>query len=902
MKNLKKTRKAINLNTWFFFMLLFLGNFTFSQTVKIIGKVVDSSNKPLAYTNIIAEPIENLKVSFAITDELGRYTIKLQKNKKYKLKISYLGLKSKTITFLAQKDTLQNFVLDEKNEVLDEVKIDAKLAVSIKKDTITYQTDKFVTGEERKLRDVLKKLPGVEVDRAGNVTVQGKKITKFLVENKQFFTGDSKLAVNNIPADAVNEVEVLDNYTDIAILKGLEDSDDMAMNIKLKDGKKKFWFGDINAGAGINDRHLVHPSLFYYSPKTSTNLIVDINNTGTKSFTFKDYLDFEGGYNKIVLNPKAYFSRLNDDFSQFLNNKDFKNSEHSFLAASINQTLNDKTNFIGYTIYSNSNNEFESRTLNEYVRDETGNLFESRSKVSNPENKFLIGKIAIENLQEDGTTFKLQSFIKVSDNKNHIQVNSSFNNQNNFINTNSQSDNIDFKQNIEWYKSMSKNHTLTAIGNINLNKSNSIVSWLTNNEVFQDIIPIVDDSIFDISKDKETNSVNLSLLLKDYWVLGRFIHLYTTGGIEYYQDQYKSVEFQKLSSGEINDFIIEGFGNDTEFNFVNTYVGSHLKFQKGKFTFKPGVFLHKYSRSLEQYDDNFKLNKSYILPEFLLKIDLKRSEKINIRYNLKVRFPSITRLMANQTLTNFNSIYRGNPILENELYHQASIYYYRFSIFKKLNYNLALNYRKSQQGIRNTVILNNISFVNQPVLLNNADESITMSGSLRKGYGNISLQIGGNAILSNYLQIVNNNILQNNSSNFSFNTGFKTSFETFPNIELKYRKSFDKYETPFNKTNFKNDNLNFTLEYDFWKNFIFTLDYNYQKFQNISIDNQNQNEILNTSLFFQKGNNPWSFEVTVNNLFNNEFIRNSSFSDFLISDRRTFVLPRIIMFKLSYKL
>tara|TARA_R110001632_G_scaffold38339_2_gene96495 strand:- start:23180 stop:25903 length:2724 start_codon:yes stop_codon:yes gene_type:complete len=882
-------------------VFLLLGNSSFSQSVKLKGRVLDSLQNPLSYANIIAESTGEQEVQFSITDEKGRYELNLKKSKTYKLIVSYLGFKTKVLDFLAIQDTIYNFILVERNEVLKEIKIDTKLAVSIKKDTITYQTDRFITGEERKLRDVLKKLPGVEVDRAGNVRVHGKRVTKVLVEDKQFFTGDSKLAVNNIPADAVSEIEILDNYADVAILKGLEDSDDMAMNIKLKEGKKKFWFGDIETGAGITERYLAHPNLFYYSPKTSTNFIGDINNTGTKSFTFKDYLDFEGGYNKILLNPKAYFSRLNDDFSQFLNNKDFKNSIHSFLAANINQTVSDHANLIGYVIYSNSDNELELRNINEYVSD-TGSQFENRITNNNTTNRFIIGKVAVENVQEDGTTLKIESFLKASNNENLILTNSSFDNANNFINTDLQSDNIDFKQNIEWYKSVSEKHTITAIGNINYIKGNSLVNWQTSDDVFQSIIPIVDDSVFNISKDKETTSQNLSLLLKDYWILGDFVHLYTTGGVECYLDNYTSIEFQTLTDGSINDFIVDGFGNDIEFQFKNTYIGSHLKFQKGKFTFKPGVFYHNYSRKLVQFNEVQRLHKNYILPELLVKIDLKRSEKINIRYNLKARFPSITRLLENQTLTNFNSIYKGNTTLENELYHQASIRYYKFSIFKKLNYNVSVNYRKTSQGIRNTAVLNDISYISQPTLLKNADENINFSGSIRKGFGDISLQIGGSASFSNYLQIVNSNILKNTSENYGINTSLKTSFTNFPNIELSYRKSFDNYKTPLSNSKFENDNVDLFLEYDFWKDFIFRLDYRGQKFNNKNVNNQNQNDILNTSLFYQLENSPWSFEVSANNLFNNTFIRNSSFSDFLISDSRTFILPRIILFKLAYKL
>src|SRR5690606_14735057 len=120
---------------------------------------------------------------------------------------------------------------------------------------------------------VLKNLPGVEVDREGNVTINGKKVTRLMVEGKTFFTGDPKLGVNNIPADVVEEVEALDNYSEIAFLKGLSDTDQMALNIKPKEGKKNFVFVDLEAGAGVEERYVVDPTLFYYSHQSAVNVI-----------------------------------------------------------------------------------------------------------------------------------------------------------------------------------------------------------------------------------------------------------------------------------------------------------------------------------------------------------------------------------------------------------------------------------------------------------------------------------------------------------------------------------------------------------------------------------------------------------------------------------------------------
>jgi len=874
-----------------------------AQFVTVKGKIMNSTNVLLPYATVIADTKDSKYSSYSISNDKGAFNLRVRKNSLYIITASYLGYKPKTISTKFSKDSTINFILFEEEENLEEITIKYSPPIIVKKDTIKYKVDKFITGEERKLKDILNKLPGIEVDRAGNVVVHGKKVTKVLVENKQFFTGDSKLAVNNIPADAVNEIEVLDNYNDITILKGLEDSNDLAINIKLKKNKQKFWFGGVETGSGVghSERYLVHPSIFYYSPKTSLNFIGDINNIGVKSFTFKDYLDFEGGYKKILLNPKAYFSKVNDDFSQFLSNKDFKNSEHLFEGASINQFINKKTDLIGYIIYSNSNNEQESRNVNEYLENNSS-LIENRITTNNTINNFIIGKIGIDNTQIDGTKLKIQSFFKSSNNKNNILNTSTISNGTNFINTFSKSNNVDFKQNIEWHKNLSQNHTISAIGSFNFMKGDVFINWTADDNIFQSIIPITDDSEYSIFKDKETSSLNFSSLIKHYWVLGNFIHLYTTIGIQNYDDNYKTNEYQQISNGTINNFSSSDFGNDIEFNFNNLYLGSYLKFQKGKFTFKPGVFYHNYSRKVTQLNQELQLDKNYLLPELSIKIDLKRNEKLSIRYNRKVRFPSITKLLNNFTLTNFNSIYKGNPNLENELYHKVSIYYYKFSLFKRISYNFTINYRKTEKGIKNSNTLFNINYITQPILLDNSDRNFNFSGSINKRFGRYRLSLGNNSIFSNYLQQINGTLRKNKSVNYSFYIGLKTTFNNFPNFNFNYKKTFNNYKTQISTSNFESDFIDLNIDYDFWNDFIFNLNYNYQYFKNKNTNSINQNNLLNMSIFYKKEKSPWGFELSANNLFNNKFIRNSSFSDFLITDNKKFILPRIIMLKLSYKL
>ncbi len=237
--------------------------------------------------------------SYSISDTKGNYKLNLEENEAYTLKVSYLGYNTQDIE-IKTDNTTENFTKDiiliESNEALSTVEITYEMPVKIVGDTIVYNSDSFTTGTEKKLEDVLKKLPGIEIDDNGEVEVEGKKVQKVLVEGKEFFDGDSKLATQNIPASAIDKVQVLKNYNEVSGMRSVTNNEDnIALNIKLKKGKNKFWFGEVNAGIGDNEKYIAKPKLFYYSPEKSVNLLADFNNIGEAPFTMRDYFRFTGG-------------------------------------------------------------------------------------------------------------------------------------------------------------------------------------------------------------------------------------------------------------------------------------------------------------------------------------------------------------------------------------------------------------------------------------------------------------------------------------------------------------------------------------------------------------------------------------------------------------------------------
>jgi len=237
-----------------FFAFAICTTYAFSQDITISGFVKDSLGKPLEVANVIAyKKADNALSGYGITNDKGRYKIVVPANNTYVLKVSFIGLSAKPKQIEAKKVDLQvDFTMTEKSNELDEVEVVYEMPVVVKGDTLVYNTDSFTNGTERKLGDVLKKLPGIEVNEDGEIEVEGKTVNNVMIEGKKFFDGDSKLATQNIPADAVDKVEVLKNFDEVGQMRNLRNNqDNVAINIKLKEGKKNFWFGDITAGSGL---------------------------------------------------------------------------------------------------------------------------------------------------------------------------------------------------------------------------------------------------------------------------------------------------------------------------------------------------------------------------------------------------------------------------------------------------------------------------------------------------------------------------------------------------------------------------------------------------------------------------------------------------------------------------
>lgn len=880
------------------FILFLFSSPSFSQTHTITGVVSDSINNPLESANIIAKPLqENAQLKFAIADNKGRYRLELDQNVKYEVTASYIGFIEQVLIIEPNSIvTTHNFKLKATGQNLKEIIIKHEYKpIVVKKDTLTYDIKAFANGNERKMKEVLEKLPGVEVDKKGNVTVQGKKVTKMLVEGKSFFGGGSKLAVENIPADALDKIEVIDHFNEVGFMKQVSDSEDLAMNVKLKEDKKKFVFGDVEAGIGNKEYNLAHAGLFYYSPKTNVSFIGDINNIGRSTFTFEDLMRFDGGVSSFLTGRKS----LTNLYSFTNDNTDVVQNKSQFGALNFSVDASPKLSVSGYSIFSKIFMASKMESNNEYLQN---NSISFENKLQNNDDKSVLG---IGNIKLDYSPSKEEKWYynaqyQSSTNDVINTINSITNLGTNTFETISNADNVGVKQYVEWHKSYNNRHTTTFVVNQAYESNMPENLWFTDQPFLAGLIPLQPDTNYSIAQIKKVKNNSVDGLFKHYWIINNFNHLYSVIGNNYGYSNFETSEKQLLTDGSVNDFSNASFGNDVNYNLNDAYLGLEYKFKIGKWTNKPGLYLHQYDLKTAQENSNFIISKTLLQPQWNSDYEFNKSETLNFSYRLANDFPEVNQLANRFTLQSYNSVYKGNALLENERYHSASLRYSKMNMYRGIIVNAMASFNKKVRTTRNEIVLDGINQYNTPILTDNPETNYRVNGYLSKRIYRFTLKLDTNLSWFNYVQTLNNVTTTNDRNNQDIGITLKTAYKKWPDFSIGYTKGFSQFKG-LTVSNYQSDEFNSDFETTFLKHWIFKAEYQYLKNTNDS-NQSNYFELANTSLRYQKKNSPFGFEFTINNLFDLKAKNNYSFSDFMISEQRTFILPRVFLFSISYKL
>ncbi|WJS93691.1 carboxypeptidase-like regulatory domain-containing protein [Flavobacterium johnsoniae] len=883
-------------------ILFFIVSVSFSQTKNLGGVVSDDTNKPLESTNVIAKPLqEKASLKFAITDNKGRYKLELENNVKYEITVSYIGFIEEVFILEVGSDKISHdFKLKPSGEDLKEIVIKHEFKpIVVKKDTLVFDVNSFANGNERKMKEILEKLPGVEVDKKGIVTVQGKKVTKMLVEGKSFFGGGSKLAVENIPANALDKIEVIDHFNEVGFMKQVSDSDDLAMNVKLKEDKKKFVFGDIQsgveAGGGDNGFYLAHAALFYYSPKTNVSFIGDANNVGKSTFTFEDLMRFGGGVSSYLSGRKP----LSNLYSFTNDNRDVVQNKSQFAAFNFSHDFSSKFALSGYAILSKVFTASRIESKNEYLNNSSID-FEYKSRNADNKSVLGIGNVKLDYSPSNKEKWYYNGQYQASNNDLMSTLNSVTNLGSNLFETINEADNSSVKQYVEWHKNYNDNHTTTFVINQAYDKITPKNKWFTSEPFLQGLIPLQEDVNYTINQIKKSEVNSIDALFKHYWIINNSNHLYTNVGNNFESSGFKTSEQQILTDGSINDFASAGFGNDINYRLNDAYIGLEYKFRIGKWVNKPGLYLHWYHLKTVQNNIDYVILKTLFQPQWNSDYEFNKSENLSFTYKLQNEFPEANQLANRYTLQYYNSVYKGNALLQNEKYHSANLRYSKMNSYRGITLDGMLTYSKKIKVIRDQVELDGINQFVTPILTENPETNIGFNGSFSKRIYRFNLKLNTRLSWLNYTQTVNDISTINQRNNQNVGLVFKTAYKKWPDFSIGYNKGFSEF-SGLTKSKYQTDAITSKFETNFLKFWTFNIEY--ESLKNTNNANQtNFYDMLNTSLFYQKKNSPLGFELSVNNVLDIKKKNSYSFSNYMISEQATYILPRAILFSVTYKL
>lgn len=297
--------KARIISTIILLSIVFLS--AYSAIIK--GVVNSESNEPLIGATIkILNAKDSTFVSGTVADIDGQFSFNKVAKGNYILNVSMVGINPifRNVTLTDSRQTLDVGVLKstESSVMLEETIVKGvKTAVTAKQDTIEYNAGSFHTQPNAVVEDLLKKLPGVEVDADGKITSGGKTISKILVDGKEFFSDDPKMASKNLPSDMIDKVQIVDRKSDLARLTGVDDGEDeTVINLTVKKGMQNGWFGTVQGGYGTDNRYAAGFNINHFRDGNQVTILGSANNTNDMSFTDQGRGRFSrfGGQNGIT--------------------------------------------------------------------------------------------------------------------------------------------------------------------------------------------------------------------------------------------------------------------------------------------------------------------------------------------------------------------------------------------------------------------------------------------------------------------------------------------------------------------------------------------------------------------------------------------------------------------------
>ncbi|MDI3322405.1 outer membrane beta-barrel protein [Pinibacter soli] len=675
---------------------LFISVTCIGQKASIKGTVRDTLNNSNLSNAVIAllQSKDSVLYKFTRTNESGSFELHDLLKGDYLIMVTYPKFADYITPVLLDSISLKdlgNISLTTKAKLLEEVIVKQKIAaVRMHGDTLEYKADSFKVKQGANVEELLKQLPGISVDKDGKITAQGKTVEKILVDGDEFFGDDPTIATQNLQSDAVDKVQVFDKKSDQAAFTGIDDGNSKkTINLKLKEDKKKGYFGKLDLGGGPDGTYNNSAMANRFRAKQKMSAYGIMSNVGTTGLNWDERNQYgssnEGEYNEDFGGMVFYGS---EDNSPTFNGEGLPKS----WAAGANYS--DKFNADKQTLnssyrYNKLNVASESNSLSQSILPDTTFFTKTTENENNSRQKHFISGIYDYQIDSqlsvkvnvNGSVGKFQNVSNMT--SRTYDIHDSTINQSTQANS-ANGDNQKWTSSLLLRKKFEKvGRTLSLNLNDQYNTDNSTGYLNALITTYDPITRVPKDSLTDQMKLTDTKVNAFGGKLSYTEPLSKKVFAEISYGLRINNSTSERLSYNKSPNGKY-EVLSQAFSNSYKYDVTTNTAGLSFKYNSKKIVAGIGSDLAFQNFNQEDKVNHSSFERNYVnmFPRANLNYKFNTTSSLSINYNGATRQPSIYQIQPVASNDNPLVIYVGNPLLKQQFTHTINFNYNSFKVMK----------------------------------------------------------------------------------------------------------------------------------------------------------------------------------------------------------------------------
>jgi hypothetical protein len=874
------------------FIFFFVYSVSYSQILK--GAVKSDKGENIDIASMLIMEYENPnQISEFSTIRNGEFSFTLKRAyKKIIINIKAIGYLDK-IEIIENPHKDKVYIFDFKLKYSDtlglkEIIITSKrAAIQVKEDTVSYNVSAFRDGSERKIEDVLKKLPGIEVnEKSGEIKYNGKSVETVNIDGDNLFGSSYSLGTKNINVDMVEQVQAIENYSENHLLKGIESGDKVALNLKIKKGKYDF-SGNSDTGAGLFSD--LKPSIL------SNSTVLGIN-TKLKSFSTLAYNNLginysPFNYSSSTLTPSQkedrefFASKLISEpqFGGFLNED--RTNINSQLFGSLNNILKLSKRISVKTNIFYVNDKIKSERFYESIYSLDNLSFKTTDEISGIKKPTVYrGDLELRVNTSKKTFLEYNFRIKKEDISS--LVNTTLNNQKRYISDLFTSD-LFIKNNVLFTKKISRRQVVQFTMNQSYNKIPQNLSVILSN-----------------FENSPNSTYQKSEFIKSYFevkssIIGgskKMKYSLNLGGTSMNSPYFSDLKTTTLE--------LDNSRNENKYTKTGVYQSSLFQFLPEKWKFNLGysfTYLNQTLNDSSFLSDNT-VNNIIFEPFISIKYKLSNISSVLLKGNYMKKPNAEQYFFSNQVLVNSRNTIKNIPNLTLQSYQNLSLIYSHLDLYNQFQLNTGIHYQLNKgqffQKYMLSPYITQIEFFFLPRKNSNINTDISLSKFLP--VLSSTFKISSSFSLSQYSNIVNNSDLRSNLSNSLLNDiSIKTAFDIPLNFETKLHHQ-SLVSKSAEQQSFSNQSIQYTFRTIYNLNSLFNIVFSADYYLPNAKSPKNNYLFIDAMLRFRPNRKSWEVGLNCKNIANESSFNQIQTSDFSTNISRSNILSRYFLLSLSY--